>query len=56
MEISYNLAELCTLLPLMMRKITPPEGLFPVAAPSLTLFALQACAQTPANKRGVHHR
>jgi len=38
MEISYTLAELCTLLPLMMRKITPPEGLFPVAAPSLTLF------------------
>jgi hypothetical protein len=56
MEISYTLAKLCTLLPLMMRKITPPEGLFPLAAPSLTLFRPSSPRQKPGNKRGAHHR
>jgi hypothetical protein len=55
MEISYTLAELCTLLPLMMRKITPPDGLFPVAAASLTLFRPSSLRQTT-GKRVVHHR
>jgi hypothetical protein len=50
MEISYTLAELCTLLPLRMRKITPPDGLFPVAAASLTLFRSSGRRQKPGKR------